>query len=178
MYKNNNVKQSSLNKGLQKSQVHSEPTVYKPVPLVGIAKMTEKGRESAKPAWLNFLDTKHLPRELKEEQYCSISLFQEYAAFLVQKIKNKEMALGTGLQYLSAAKTNGMKMFPNQAMWNESLGGWMSGIRHNMTHEVTEYNRLNGVSNSFKAPGIGRVVLTKVSEELLRQNSVASIHRR
>ena len=51
-YIDNNVKQSSLNKGLQKSPVHSVPTVYEPVPLVGSAKRTEKGRESAKPAWI------------------------------------------------------------------------------------------------------------------------------
>ncbi len=71
------------------------------------------------------------------------------------KIKANQISLGTGLQYLSAAKSNSMIQYPNQGLWNDSLGKWMSSIRHDLTRKIAEFNIDRGVVNSFKAPPIG-----------------------
>ena len=94
------------------------------------------------------------------------------------KIKDSQISLGTGLQYLSAAKSNGMAKYPNQGIWNDCLGKWMTSIRHDLSRKITAFNIERGVANSFKAPPIGRVVLGKIAEHLIKANNAESIHRR
>jgi hypothetical protein len=174
----NNVKLSSVTKGFKKSIKTKIPVIYSRIGLAGTAKNTLGGRSSGYAVFRDFLDTKLLPKELTQEQYCRVELFQEFGAYLEAKIRADEISLGTGLQYLSAAKSSGMMKFPNQSIWNEGIGKWMSIIRHDLTKKITDFNYSRGVANQFKAPAVGRVVLSKVSEHLIKENTVESIQRR
>ena len=127
-----------------------------------------------------FLVTKSLPSadKLNEMTFCDVTLFQEFAGFLMQQcFKTKRLNSGTCLQYLSSFKSLGMKRFPGHSMWNEQLDNWMSLIRFSFIRDALKFSVDEGVALTFKAVPIGPAVLLKIGERLLQNGSNEAINR-
>ena len=156
------------------------PKVYNRIGVVGSSSSAESGRKSASIAFDAFLKSKQLrpSNELSESEWCNIGLFQEFGSYLVQNIKTNNITMGTALQYLSGAKSNGMLKYPNNSMWNDKYDSWMSGIRFSLTRIITDYHNELGQATSFKAPPIGRESQRIIGEYYLHTNTVEAFNRR
>jgi hypothetical protein len=166
------------------------PILYALTGTGGSAKSTHEGYSTALKHFNAFLLTKQIEKfediskmSAGESIICSVELFQEfgtYLSFTARDLRSNEyLMVGSALQYLSGVKISCMKLYPGNDIWrhHDRTDGWYHDLRNGLTKHISNRCIVAGLPISEKAKPIGRTLLRKIADYLLRQNTVESIEK-
>lgn len=172
----------------------------------GNAKSTITGRESAMYHFNKFLETKKMAPfdQLKQEELCCVTLFQEYGTYLSEFARKRRKVLesrclmnipshnktslfhfilqdellswGTAKQFLSAPKEAAKQKFEGASIWVNTV--WYTRIRCDIEATILRRCIELGVPVEDKSEPIGRDLLILLNDLMLTRGSVEDIEYR
>jgi hypothetical protein len=148
------------------------------------AQRTENAYNVALNQFDTFLSSKGVRTpfmELNEEYLCDLTLFGEFATFLVDFATERNNGINkimrdTALQYISGVKTSIKRRFPNSAIWRDE--SWYTKLRAEMETTYDRYSILSGLPLTEKSDPIYRDSMLSIGEHYIQVGSSQAMEKR